>query len=72
MPSKHDGLTGSQRGYLRCLLHMGHVQGMMTQVDGWASHSQGDWCISFPTQLCQELRIACGAIQCPDVFTRTE
>lgn len=35
------GLTSSQRGYLRCLLHMGHVQGMMTQVDGWASHSQG-------------------------------
>ncbi|KAL0053239.1 hypothetical protein WJX82_003001 [Trebouxia sp. C0006] len=34
-----QGLTGGQRGYLRCLLHMGHLQGMMTQVDGWASHS---------------------------------
>lgn len=35
------GLTGGQRGYLRCLLHMGHLQGMMTQVDGWASRSSG-------------------------------
>ncbi|KAL3137629.1 hypothetical protein ABBQ38_004906 [Trebouxia sp. C0009 RCD-2024] len=33
------GLTGAQRGYLRCLLHMGHLQGMMTQVDGWACNS---------------------------------
>ncbi|KAL0029509.1 hypothetical protein WJX79_000191 [Trebouxia sp. C0005] len=39
-PTKgNQGLTGGQRGYLRCLLHMGHLQGMMTQVDGWASHS---------------------------------
>ena len=37
-----QGLTGGQRGYLRCLLHMGHLQGMMTQVDGWASHSSGE------------------------------
>ena len=35
------GLTGGQRGYLRCLLHMGHLQGMMTQVDGWACSSSG-------------------------------
>jgi len=42
-PVKGDqGLTGGQRGYLRCLLHMGHLQGMMTQVDGWASHSSGE------------------------------
>jgi hypothetical protein len=42
-PVKGDqGLIGGQRGYLRCLLHMGHLQGMMTQVDGWASHSSGE------------------------------
>ena len=45
-----QGLTGAQRGYLRCLLHMGHLQGMMTQVDGWASRSSGE-SISFCTSL---------------------
>ena len=37
-----QGLTGGQRGYLRCLLHMGHLQGMMTQVDGWSCRSSGN------------------------------
>ena len=29
-------------GHLRCLLHMGHVQGMLAEVDGWAGHCAGE------------------------------
>ena len=72
MPSKGDGLSGSQRGYLRCLLHMGHVQAMMTQVDGWASHSQGACCTPFPTRLCQEADMLVVQASAPDVVTLAE
>jgi len=35
------GLTAAQRGHLHCLLQMGHLQGMLAQVDGWAVGSAG-------------------------------
>ena len=35
------GLTAHQRGQLQCLLHMGHLQGMLAQVDGWSLTSDG-------------------------------
>lgn len=38
---KQPGLTGHQRGHLQCLLQMGHLQGMLAQVDGWTVSSDG-------------------------------
>ena len=35
------GLSAAQRGHLHCLLQMGHLQGMLAQVDGWAARSTG-------------------------------
>ena len=35
------GLTGPQRGQLQCLLQMGHLQGMLAQVDGWSFTCDG-------------------------------
>jgi hypothetical protein len=28
-------------GHLRCLLNMGHLQGMLAEVDGWAQQAKG-------------------------------
>lgn len=36
------GLTAAQQGYLRCQLQMGHLQGMLTQIDGWAEKASGE------------------------------
>lgn len=35
------GLSAAQRGHLHCLLQMGHLQGMLAQVDGWVARSTG-------------------------------
>ncbi len=35
------GLTTARRGHLHCLLQMGHLQGMLAQVDGWAVGTAG-------------------------------
>ncbi|KAL4421833.1 hypothetical protein ABPG77_001622 [Micractinium sp. CCAP 211/92] len=34
------GLGAMQRGYLDCLLHMGHLQGLLTQVEGLAGEAR--------------------------------
>ena len=34
-------LSTAQKGYLHCQLQMGHLQGMLTQVDGWALSAPG-------------------------------
>ena len=51
--SKHDnchfvvikqasqGLVPAQQGRLRCLLQMGHLQGMLAEVQGWSTHCTG-------------------------------
>lgn len=36
------GLSSTQRGYLSCLLHMGHLQGLLTQVEGLAINCDGE------------------------------
>lgn len=41
-----SGLTASQRGHLQCLLQMGHLQGMLAQIDGWSLTSDGEDLIS--------------------------
>lgn len=35
------GLTSNQRGHLQCQLQMGHLQGMLAQVDGWSLANDG-------------------------------
>lgn len=35
------GLNTYQRGHLQCLLQMGHLQGMLAQIDGWSFTSDG-------------------------------
>ena len=35
------GLASEQRGYLRCLLHMGQLKSQLTQVNGWALTASG-------------------------------
>jgi len=34
-------LSPARRGYLHCQLQMGHLQGMLTQVDGFAQSAAG-------------------------------
>lgn len=41
VPPSDGGLTASQRGYLRCLLEMGHLQNMLTLVAGWSIMAPG-------------------------------
>lgn len=35
------GLSTAQYGHLQCLLQMGHLEGMLAEVDGWGNHSTG-------------------------------
>ena len=34
-------LSGAKAGYLHCQLQMGHLQSLLTQVDGWALTASG-------------------------------
>ena len=34
-------LSTGQRGYLRCLLHMGHLHSQLAHVNGWAAQAPG-------------------------------
>lgn len=36
------GLSVGQRGRLQCLLHMGHLKGMLAEVGGWSLGADGD------------------------------
>lgn len=47
------GLTGAQRGQLQCLLQMGHLQGMLAQVDGWSFICDGAILFEQRNVLCQ-------------------
>lgn len=40
---EHVGLhiLPAHLGHLRCLLNMGHLQGMLAEVDGWAQQAAG-------------------------------
>ena len=39
--SAQETLSQARRGYLHCQLQMGHLQGMLTQVDGFAQSAAG-------------------------------
>lgn len=47
----HGGgrLSTGQRGYLRCLLHMGHLHSQLAHVNGWAAQAPG---AAFATSVC--------------------
>ena len=36
------GLSTAQYGHLQCLLQMGHLQGMMAEVEGWSKNADGN------------------------------
>ncbi len=40
-PGGDQGLSAGQRGYLRCLQHMGHLHSQLTHVNGWAHDATG-------------------------------
>jgi hypothetical protein len=49
-------LSTGQRGYLRCLLHMGHLHSQLAHVNGWAAQAPG---IAFSTSVCTSRQIVC-------------
>jgi hypothetical protein len=42
LPLVEGGLSTTQHGYLSCLLQMGHLQGLLAQVEGLAVNCNGE------------------------------
>lgn len=38
---EQKGLSVAQRGRLQCLLHLGHLKGMLAEVEGWSKSADG-------------------------------
>ena len=43
-PDEGVRLSAARKGYLRCLLQMGHMEAVMGQVDGWSLSCSGQSC----------------------------